>query len=154
MPTVTCHYPDATHGNIEESGDNASVRGPVDVATPIQLASNRLHSYMLGLNKVFPTRSAFACAEAHALSLVLTRLTPGNVDWEKFQFSPASSDGGYLLWKPCGNCCEWLSPIWGGSRYRLSEAALQQIKGPAQPAAPLNINDPGQFPALGAKVKK
>ncbi|MFL9867374.1 hypothetical protein PQR67_24630 [Paraburkholderia fungorum] len=168
MPTVTCHY-----GDLSAEGANAADRNAVDVSTPIKLASIGLFNYMAGVNVVFPPRSAFACAEAHALSQVLSqRPKTQAVVWTNIKFSAATSDGGVLLWQPCANCCTWLSSstnmvfvpaknkkggTWvsdGKTWYGLSKTALERIAGPAKPAKALDINDTSQFPSLQAATKK
>ena len=105
MPDITASYNGTT-----ETGRNAVDRPFGDRAAPSVSISNNAQSlfdYMESLDEQ-NGRSPYACAEAQALAKLLISLDVIPQKLSKIIFSRPTSNDGYVLWKPCGNCSSWL----------------------------------------------
>jgi hypothetical protein len=125
MPEIYAKYDKTT-----VTGYNAAERiGSISDAAPsvaITQFAPRLGTFMDSIRRE-GNRSAYACAEAQALALLVASVV-GATDFSKIEFSVPTSDSGLLLWQPCGNCSEWLVQKngWGSSRtYKLNDVALE-----------------------------
>lgn len=131
MPEIT-----ATYGSITVAGKNFKDRKSIfDISFPTR---SMIWTYAPGFAAIMETyhehqRSAYSCAEADALGLLLSRLAgQPNVDHGNIEFSIATSDSGKELWQPCKNCAKWLNEGTGFGRdrkFRLNNVALTAIRG-------------------------
>jgi hypothetical protein len=122
-------------------------------STDIAEKSMNLVKFMDGINKI--GRSAYACAEAQALSNLLMKLLPP-IDYSLIKFDRPTAEGGLELWKPCENCMEWLTEAGGTgtqSTYKLSGKVLELLSKEPSSVKPkkveLKLNDDNEFPSLG-----
>lgn len=154
MPGITAEY-----GKTKVVGYNAADRtGSISREAPsikIKRYAEKLGDLMDKLDKE-RGRSAYACAEAQALALLLGTVGEA-IDFSKIVFGVPNSDGGYLLWHPCGNCAEWLEQKegWGSSRtYGLKKAVLALVVSTPSSSVPspdLDLGNLDKFPPLGAR---
>lgn len=94
-------------------------------------------------------RSAFSCAEAHAVALLISA---GTVDPSSIRLSIALDETGSELVLPCGNCQAWLGQIegFGGSK-RTYKIKPEVIGFQAASSSPKFVYKQSDFPALGAQ---
>lgn len=150
MPGIRARY-----DRTEVTGYNASDRtGSISSEAPsikIKQYATKLGNFMDALNKE-NGRSAYACAEAQALALLLG-LVGDTIDFSQIEFSVPTSDSGLLLWHPCKNCGEWMEfkNGWGPSRkYKLNAAALKLVPStPSTSTSSFSVTDyDKEFPKL------
>jgi len=139
---------EAMYGGLKFVGRNAAERPQGDKAMP----SVNIHSYAKALADVMDklteeARNSYACAEAQALAKLLGHFKE-NTDFAKITFTGAKSDGGRLLWQPCGNCASWLQQGggWGpDAQYKLKDSIVASLSPQKSKGFKLQKDD---FPAL------
>lgn len=148
MPSISASYEGTT-----VIGYNAGER-PFGQTTPPSVAISQyaepLFKLMEGL-KNEGDRSAYACAEAQALSMILASKN-GLLDFDKIEFGRPTSDSEKLLWNPCRNCSAWLEQKsgWGPSvKYKLAAAVVELLSPKVKAVNTGSGSYDTNFPPLG-----
>jgi hypothetical protein len=116
------------------------------VENRIDQLSSSLRTTMEALQE--ESRSAFSCAEAHAVALLISA---GTVDLSSIRLSIALDETGSELVLPCGNCQAWLDQIEGFGSTRTYKIKPKLIQSQAASSSPEFVYKQSDFPALGAQ---
>jgi hypothetical protein len=117
MPTIT-----AEHNGTRAVGNNASERPIGDTEAPsVSISNNAPRTFFNHLETLhYHDRSAYACAEAQALSKLLATPEVNITRLSDIRFNTPNSHDGHLRWAPCDNCLSWLESS-GGDGYRVKD---------------------------------